>query len=118
MKIKALVGGGLALLFAALLIYAWEEGLSLVQIFVGFVLFILPSIFFGSLSSGRVVFILIFSASMLSYAAYKMEWNDAWLGVGMAVLTGFLINALTIKPHKVFDAEGYKSRMKQKHQSE
>ncbi len=118
MKPKAIVGGVLAIIFAGVLIYSWETEKSLVQIAAGFVFFILPSIFFGSFTSGRMMFIFIFTTAILAYISYKMEFNDVWIGIAMASLLGIVINRITIKPYQVFDAEQYKLKNRQKRQSE
>jgi len=119
---KIIVGCIVAILSASILIYAVESHKSLNQIFLAFILFIIPfsllSVFFSRVGS----FILTFTSLIVGYIVIKYSYNDFWLGIVMAALIGGAVYVYITIPsikrmndHKPFSPNEYKRQAKDVH---
>jgi predicted membrane protein len=120
---KILSGSIAAILCAGILIYAIESHRSLYQIFVGFILFVLPFSILSSFFSKIGSFIFIFISIMIGYIVAKFSYNDFWLGIALAAIIGgaiyFYITIPAIKTmneYKPFSSKDYKENAKQFHE--
>lgn len=96
-KNNALIGLLLAVVICGLIIFSIENDYSFTQIIVGFLVFILPSIFITSLQSKTIMFLITSITIMLGYISYKYEFYYIWIGVLQAVIIGRAINYFKIK---------------------
>ena len=119
---KILSGSIAAILCAGILIYAIESHRSLYQIFVGFILFVLPFSILSSFFSKIGSFIFIFISIMIGYIVAKFSYNDFWLGIALADIIGgaiyFYITIPAIKTgneYKPFSPNDYKEKAKKFH---
>lgn len=94
---KTLIGVLIGLLFSCILIYAINENYNFLQVFIGFVIFIFPSIFLSSFKSRTLSLILTVVTMIFIYVTYKYHFVDAWAGVIMALVIGFPIYYLKIR---------------------
>lgn len=94
--IKTLTGVTLGSLFTGLLIYSINEQYSLMQVFTGFILFILPALFLSSFKSRTASFILTFVAILFVYFCYKYDYTETWAGVAMALTIGLPVYFLKV----------------------
>jgi hypothetical protein len=94
---KTLIGVLIGLIFSSILIYAINENYSLLQVFIGFIIFIFPSIFLSSFKSRTLSLILTVVTMLFVYLTYKYHFVDAWAGVIMALTLGMPIYYLKIR---------------------
>ena len=91
------IGILMSILICGILIFSFEKNYSFLQITIGFLVYILPSIFITSLQSKLSVFLLSSSTIMMAYISYKYHFYDVWVGVILAMLIGRTINFYKIK---------------------
>ena len=120
---KILSGSIAAILCAGILIYAIESHRSLYQIFVGFILFVLPFSILSSFFSKIGSFIFIFISIMIGFIVTKYSYNDFWLGIVLAGIIGGAIYIYisipaikTMNEYKPFSPNDYKEKAKQFHE--
>jgi hypothetical protein len=87
----------MSILICGVLIFSFEKNYSFLQITIGFLLYILPSIFITSLQSKLTVFLFSSITIISAYISYKYQFYDAWIGVILAVIIGRTINVYKIK---------------------
>jgi len=107
-KLKdSIIGVVAAILFVGLIIYAIEDQRSLIQMLIGFVLFIFPFSFISSFNSKITSF--LFSAFVISfcYFCYKIEYYDFWLGVVEAAIIGGSIYFYRVRKTETFSTKDY-----------
>jgi hypothetical protein len=92
-----LIGVVLSAIVCGLIIFSIEKNYSFLQIFFGFLIYILPSIFITSLRSKLTVFFLSSSTIMLGFLSYKYQFYEVWVGVLEAIIIGRAINFYRIK---------------------
>lgn len=95
--IKTITGIIIGVLFSGLLIYSINEGYSLMQVFVGFILFIIPATFLSSFKSRKASFVLTFVAILFIYVCYKYNYTNTWSGVAMALTLGLPLYYLKVR---------------------
>jgi uncharacterized membrane protein len=120
---KILIGSIAAILCSVILIYAIESYRSLYQIFLGFILFIIPFALLSAFFSKTGSFILVFISIMIGFIVTKYSYNDFWLGIVLAGIIGgalyFYITIPAIKTmneYKPFSPKDYKENAKQFHE--
>jgi hypothetical protein len=91
------IGFLMSILICGVLIFSFEKNYSFLQITIGFLLYILPSIFITSLQSKLTVFLFSSITIISAYISYKYQFYDAWIGVILAVIIGRTINVYKIK---------------------
>jgi hypothetical protein len=92
-----IIGLVLSLLVCGILIFSFEKNCSFLQITIGFLVYILPSIFITSLQSKLTVFLISSTTIMVAYISYKYQFYDAWIGVILALIIGRTINYYKLK---------------------
>lgn len=91
------IGFLISILICGILIFSIEKNYSFFQIIIGFLIYILPTIFITSLQSKLTVFLISSTTIMIAYISYKYHFYDVWIGVILAILTGRTINFYKIK---------------------
>jgi hypothetical protein len=91
------IGVLLSIVICGTIIFSIEKNYSFLQIIIGFLVYILPSIFTNSLQSKLTIFLLSSTTIMLGFFSYKYKFYDVWLGVFLALLIGRTINFYKIK---------------------
>ena len=100
MKLKTnnfIIGIILSVIICGLIIYAAEINASVLQIVIGFIVFIFPSVFMTSLQSKSSIFLITSTIILLSYISFKYHYYDIWIGVLIALIIGRTINYYKIK---------------------
>lgn len=92
-----LIGIILSVIICGFIIFSIENNYSFLQIIVGFLIYIFPSIFITSLHSKLTAFLLSSTIVMLGYFSYKYQFYDIWVGVLEALIIGRAINFYKIK---------------------
>ncbi|WPE17230.1 hypothetical protein R5P06_03965 [Candidatus Thioglobus autotrophicus] len=105
---KTMLGVIVALLSFVVIAYAVETDRSLVQLFIGFILFIIPVVFISSFNSSTGSFVLVIFTTFFSYGMYKYEYYGTLFGLLLAIIIGGSIAYFRVEKYKVFSAEEYK----------
>ena len=120
---KILIGSISAILCTSILIFAIESHSSLYQVFLGFILFVLPFAFLSSFFSKTGSFILVSFTIMVVFIVTKYLYNDFWLGVVLAAIIGFALYFFitipaikTMSIYKPFSSKNYLENSKQFHE--
>ena len=101
-----------AIIFMGLIIYSIEDDRSILQMIVGFIVFILPFTFFSSFASKIMSFILASVTILFGYIVYKLGYHDVWIGIVQAMLIGGATYYYRIRTTKTFSATDYKEEAK------
>jgi hypothetical protein len=101
-----------AIVVMVLVIYTIEDDRSILQMIVGFVLFIIPFTFISSFTSKIMSFILASFTILFGYIVYKLGYHDVWIGIVQAMLIGGAIYYYRIRTTKTFSATDYKEEAK------
>lgn len=96
-KSNSLIGVVLSVIVCVLIIFSIEKNYSFFQIIVGFMIYVLPSIFITSLQSKLTIFLLSSSTIMLGFLSNKYQFYDIWIGVLEAIIIGRAINFYKIR---------------------
>jgi len=96
-KNNLLIGLILSALVCGIIICSIEKNISLSKIFIGFIIFIFPSIFITSFQSKLTVFIISSITIILGFISYKFQIYDIWIGVLEALIIGRAINYYRIR---------------------
>ena len=91
-KNNPLIGLLISVITCGILIFSFEKEFSFLQILLGFVVYILPSIFVTSFQSKLTVFIISTTTILLGYFSFKNQFYEIWVGVLLALLIGRTIN--------------------------
>ncbi len=103
---KTFIGVVIALIFSGLIILSLENDYSFSQIFIGFIVFIIPSIFISSFKSATLSIILTVICVLFFYFSIHFKFYNTWVGVLMALTIGLPIYYYRVRNAKV--AEGHK----------
>jgi len=109
---KKIVGAILAVICAAIIIFALETGKSFLQLIAGFVLFILPLTLLSSFRSTAGAFIFSFYVIIIGYIIYKFSYYDSLLGILLAIIIGSYLFYFRVNPYQPFSSEKYKTESK------
>jgi hypothetical protein len=101
-----------AIVVMELVIYTIEDDRSILQMIVGFVLFIIPFIFISSFTSKIMSFILASFTISFGYIVYKLGYHDVWIGIVEAIIIGGAIYYYRIRTTKAFSVTDYKEEAK------
>lgn len=96
-KNNIIIGLLIPVLTCGILIFSFENGLSFLKITVGFMIYILPSIFITSTKSKLTAFLISSTTILLGYFSFKYQLIDIWIGVLLALLIGRAINFYKIE---------------------
>jgi hypothetical protein len=110
-----LIGSLAAIAFAAIVIFTIEEKKSFLQIFSGFVIFVIPFTFLSSFGSKIGSFIFVFTTLIIAYLLSKFIYADFWLGVLLAAIIGGYAFYFRVSKYKPFSASEYKQSAKKAH---
>lgn len=113
MKMKAgniILGSVVALISFAIVVYAIETDKSMLQLFIGFAIFIIPITFIFSFQSAAAVFILVLCTALFSYGMYKFEYFDTLWGLLLAAVMGGSVAYFRTKKYKLFSPSRYKKK--------
>lgn len=105
---KTTLGVIVALLSFAVIVYAVETNRSLIQLFIGFILFIIPVILISSFNSSTGAFILVIFTAFFSYGMYNYEYYGALFGLLLAIIIGGSIAYFRVEKYEVFSTNKYK----------
>ena len=112
-NIKSLIIGIVAALFvAAIIIYSLEKHASLIQVLIGFVLFVFPVIFISSFKSKVTAFLLALFIALFTYIIIKNSYHDVWLGVLLALIIGGSAFYFRVSKYKLFSPSKYNKESK------
>ena len=103
-----MLGSIVALFSFSIIVYVIEADKSLVQLLIGFFLFILPVMFISSFQSTTPVFILVLFTAFFAYGMYKFEYYDTLYGFLLAIIIGGSISYFRINKYKLFSTSEYK----------
>jgi hypothetical protein len=81
-----IIGLVLSLLVCGVPIFSFEKTYSFLQTTIGFLVYILPSIFITSLQSKLTVFLFSSTTIISAYISYKYQFYDAWIGVILTLI--------------------------------
>lgn len=110
---KIILGSIVALSTFAIIVYAIETDKSLLQLFIGFMIFIIPVTFISSFQSTTPVFLLVlFTSFFIYFGIYKYEYFDTLFGLLMAVIIGSAIAYFRIDKYELFSRSEYKDKVK------
>ncbi|HIA37577.1 MAG TPA: hypothetical protein EYN89_12815 [Flavobacteriales bacterium] len=110
-----LIGILAAVIFGGLIIFAIEDKRSFLQILAGFAFCIIPFTFLSSFSSKIASFLLAVTVIVLAYVAYKLEYQDFWIGIVMAAVTGGAAFYFRVNKYKPFSPSDYKEEAENQH---
>ena len=110
-----LIGILAAVILGGLIIFAIEDDRSFLQILAGFVFCIIPFTFLSSFSSKIASFLLALAVIILAYVAYKLEYQDVWIGIVMAAVTGGAAFYFRVNKYQPFSPSEYKEEAKNQH---
>lgn len=91
------IGVILSVIVCGLIILSIEKNYSFFQIIIGFLIYILPSIFTTSLQSKLKVFLLTSTTLLLGFLSYKYQFYEIWIGALEAIIIGRAINFYKIR---------------------
>ena len=98
----------MALLTFVIVVYMIETDRSLFQLFIGFLIFIIPVTFISSFQSTAPVFLLVlFTAFFVYFGIYKYEYFDTLFGLLLAVIIGGAIAYFRINKYRLFSPSEY-----------
>ena len=105
---KILLGSIIAIFSFAIFYYAIEYDRSILQIIIGFVLFIFPFSFLPLFKSTAFSSILVFFILTTSYVIVKKSYYDTLLGIFLAIIIGGYIYYFKVRPYRLFSPSEYK----------
>jgi len=105
---KIILGSAVGFLTFAIVVYMIETDRSLFQLFIGFLIFIIPVTFISSFQSTTPVFLLVlFTSFFVYFGIYKYEYFDTLFGLLLAVIIGGAIAYFRIDKYKLFSPSEY-----------
>jgi len=69
----------------------------------------------SSFSSKIASFLLAVTVIVLAYVAYKLEYQDFWIGIVMAAVTGGAAFYFRVNKYKPFSPSDYKEEAENQH---
>jgi len=106
---KIILGSFTALITFAVIVYVIENEKSLLELLMGFMLFIFPITFISSFKNTVPAFLLVFFTSLyLYFGIYKYEYYDTLLGLLLAIVIGSSISYFRIHKYILFSPDKYK----------
>ena len=110
---KILLGSIIAIISFAILYYAIEYDRSILQIIIGFALFIFPFSFLPLFKSTAFSSILVFFTLVTLYIIFKGSYYDTFLGILLAAVIGGYIFYFKVRSYKLFSPSEYKNNANQ-----
>ena len=97
------IGIMISIVFAGTIIFTIENNRSILQIFLGFVVFFLPIAFISSFKSKFSIFTLSLLTILVFYTVIKFDYFDFFIGFGLSLISGLSLHYFRIKKAKVFN---------------
>jgi uncharacterized protein YacL len=97
---KTLTGLVIGLIVSGLIIFSLVQEYNFLQVIIGFVIFIFPSIFLSSFRSRTASFILTIVATLFVYICYRFNFTNTWPGVAIALIIGLPLYFLKVSKVK------------------
>jgi hypothetical protein len=94
---KLFTGILIGISFSSVLIYIMRENCSLIQVLIGFVLFIFPAVFLSSFKSRTLAAVLTVMIFMFVYISVEFNFSDTWVGALMALIIGLPLYVFKIR---------------------
>lgn len=110
---KPVLGIGLAIATCLIVIFALEFGQSLLDLFLGFIIFIIPLTFFNSLNSNFYGYFFTIIITVAIYFSYSTNHEGFISGILLAALLGITISNTRIKNYKLFSVNNYEKKMEE-----
>lgn len=107
-------GSVVAITTGAIIIFSIEQNRSLLEILIGFIIFLIPFAFLSIFNSKIGSFIFVFCVVMVTYIVSKLAFHDFWIGVVLAAIIGGSIFYFRVSKYKPFSAIEYKKMVKDK----
>ena len=105
---KIILGTIVALISFSIIVYVIETDKSILELLIGFIIFIIPITFISSFQSTAPVFILVLFTAFFAYGMYKIEYYDTLFGLLLAIIIGGAIAYFRIDKYKLFSPAEYK----------
>ncbi len=97
------IGIIISIVFAGTIIFSIENNLSFLQIFLGFIVFVLPFTFISSFKSKFSIFTLSMLSILVFYVVIKFDFFDFFVGFGLALISGISLHYFRVTKAKIFD---------------
>ena len=97
------IGIMISIVFAGTIIFTIENNRSILQIFLGFVVFFLPIAFISSFKSKFSIFTLSLLTILVFYTVIKFDYFYFFIGFGLSLISGLSLHYFRIKKAKVFN---------------
>ena len=97
------IGIMISIVFEGTIIFTIENNRSILQIFLGFVVFFLPIAFISSFKSKFSIFTLSLLTILVFYTVIKFDYFDFFIGFGLSLISGLSLHYFRIKKAKVFN---------------
>ena len=110
---KPVLGIGLAVTTCGVIILALQFEHSLLDVFLGFCIFILPLTFFRSLTSNFIAYLFTLLTIIVIYFSYSMKHEGIIYGLMLATLIGLTISNTRIKDYKIFSVKDYEKKVEE-----
>ncbi len=112
-----LIGIVTAVIVVGLFIFTIETKRSLIQLFIGCALFLIPIMFLSSFNSKVGSFVFAFFSLIILYVCYKFGFYDLWIGALIAAIIGGNVFYFRVRKAKVFDIDSYQEKAKKHHKN-
>ena len=109
-----LIGSAAALACGGIIIYTFETEGSFLQLLAGFIIFVIPITFIGSIKSKVWAFTFVFATLIIGYVVSKFLFHDFWLGVVLAGIIGGAASYFRVEKYQPFSATNYEEMGKEK----
>ena len=104
---KIILGILVALSVISVIAYTTSSNRSLIQLFIGFVLFIIPIMFISSFNSTAAAFTLTIYVAASGYLIYSYNFYDTLLGLLLAIIIGGSIAYFRVGKYQIFSSKEY-----------
>jgi hypothetical protein len=97
---KILLGSIIGLVVSGLIIYSIDNRYNFIQVLIGFLVFIFPSIFLSSFKSRTASVFLTIVVTSFIYISFKFNYFNTWPGVLIALSIGLPLYFIKISKIK------------------
>ena len=110
---KPALGIGLAIVTCLIIFLALELEQSLLDVFLGFIFFIIPLTFFNSFNSNFYGYFFTLILTITIYFSYSMNHEGFITGLILAALIGITISNTRIKNYKIFSVSDFEKEIEE-----
>ncbi len=104
---KIILGILVGLSVFGIIVYSVNTDKSLIQLFIGFILFIFPIMFISSFGSTFAAFTLTIYVAVIGYIIYIYKFYDTLIGLLLAIIIGGAIAFFRIGKYEIFSSKEY-----------